>query len=492
MRTIIVNGKKLENLVIEGSFELPYFNVATETTSVSGRVGSVPLGRKQEEFRFNLPLVYVNGRAKKSNAEIMKLVTDFIYYDEPVEIQVEDEDWCWYGYLDGPINLKPFFKAYQEFEVEVVLNDPTRYSVDTFKNTAYADNISVVNNGTQPTPFVLEATALKDSPYFMVTDVENNHFMIGEDSEDVTVKNYSPKLLTNEFRDKLGFSRASASESIDDIHLGGSLGASFEQYPESWRLDLKTVQQNSGWRGGALTYSFNRTAQNFRTTFKMNVYQHIRGSGKIGQFIYDDNGKLIFSIGYQNVYASKESGKVMFVAHNEQGEEKLLWNVSVPSRLSKIKTITIYVKLERINERLIMSYWFYDDSKKTVRNQNTLLQPVKNRTFNDSGQFYQRKVASTKFGIFRGNGTHRDMRALGVYMYELLDKPKDAKDYIIKEGDMITLDTKTQDISVNGEPMIREKSFSSNFFELQSGLTNLLISPEGNFDTVVKWRDRYK
>ena len=84
------------------------------------------------------------------------------------------------------------------------------------------------------------------------------------------------------------------------------------------------------------------------------------------------------------------------------------------------------------------------------------------------------------------------MRALGVYMYELLDKPKDAKDYIIKQGDLITLDTKTQDISVNGEPMIREKSFSSNFFELQSGLTNLLISPEGSFDTVVKWRDRYK
>ena len=182
MRTIIVNGKKLENLVIEGSFELPYFNVATETTSVSGRVGSIPLRREQEEFRFPLPLVYVNGRAKKSNAEIMKLVTDFIDYDEPVEIQVEDEDWCWYGYLDGPINLKPFNKFYQEFEVEVVLNDPTRYSVDTFKNTAYADNISVVNNGTQPTPFVLEATALKDSPYFMVTDVENNHFMIGEDS----------------------------------------------------------------------------------------------------------------------------------------------------------------------------------------------------------------------------------------------------------------------------------------------------------------------
>lgn len=492
MRTIIVNGKKLENLVIEGSFELPYFNVSTETTSVSGRVGSVPLGRKQEEFRFNLPLVYVNGRAKKSNAEIMKLVTEFIDYDEPVEIQISDEDWCWYGYLDGPINLKPFFKAYQEFEVEVVLNDPTRYSVDTFKNTAYADSISVVNNGTHSTPFVLEATALKDSPYFMVTDVENNHFMIGEDSEDVTVKNYSPKLLTNEFRDKLGFSRAGETESIPDRYLGGTLGAAFRQNPDSWVLDLNTVKQKTGWRGGALGYSFNRTAQNFRTTFKVNIDQRKMGSGKIGQFIYDENNRLMFSMGYQNVHTSKDSGRILFMAYNEAGEEKMLWGPIVPHKLKRAKILTIYCRLERIGERINLSYWTYDDLNGEGRHEHTLLQPVKNRTFNDSGQFYQRKVASTKFGIFRGNGNHRDMRALGVYMYELLDKPKDAKDYIIKEGDLITLDTKTKDISVNGEPMLREKSLSSNFFELQSGLTNLLISPEGNFDTVVKWRDRYK
>ena len=492
MRTIIVNGKKLENLVIEGSFELPYFNVSTETTSVVGRVGSVPLRREQEEFRFPLPLVYVNGRAKKSNAEIMKLVTDFIYYDEPVEIQISDEDWCWYGYLDGPINLKPFFKAYQEFEVEVVLPDPTQYSVDTYKNTAYADNISVVNNGTQPTPFVLEATALEDSPYFMVTDVENNHFMIGEDSEDVTVKNYSPKLLTNEFRDKLGFSRAGETESIPDRYLGGTLGAAFEQTPETWKLNLDTVKQKSGWRGGALGYSFNRTAQNFRTIYKMYVNQRSLGSGKIGQFIYDENNRLMFSLGYQNVHASKDSGRIVFMAYNEAGEEKMLWGPVVPHKLKRRKSITIYFKLERIGEKLNMSYWAYDDSSGEGRHEDALLQPVKNRTFNDSGQFYQRKVASTKFGIFRGSGPHRYMSALGVFMYELLDKPKDAKDYIIKEGDLITLDTKTKDISVNGEPMLAEKSFSSNFFELQSGLTNLLISPEGNFDTVVKWRDRYK
>ena len=129
----------------------------------------------------------------------------------------------WYGYVDGPFNISVDTNGFAEFDINITLIDPYRYSKDTYKNTALKDSISVVNNGTANTPFILEATALKDSSYFMVTDVENKHFMIGEDSEEITTKNYSPKLLTNEFRDKLGFSRASANESIPDRYLGGTL-----------------------------------------------------------------------------------------------------------------------------------------------------------------------------------------------------------------------------------------------------------------------------
>ena len=461
-----------------------------KTKKVAGRDGAVVISEN-----FPVREIVVKGLLKtKNNESYRKFINDLsslLTPKEALSISFTDEPYFFYGHLT---DVSKSFETSNENIIDLIFTcyDPFKYSKDVFKNTAYADNVSVVNNGTHSTPFILEATALKDSPYFMVTDVENNHFMIGEDSEDVTVKNYSPKLLTNEFRDKLGFSRASANESIPDRYLGGTLGAAFGQNPETWYLDLNTVKQKSGWRGGALSRSFDRTAQNFRTTFKVNIDQRKMGSGKIGQFIYDENNRLMFSIGYQNVHASKDSGRIVFMAYNEAGEEKMLWGPIVPHKLKRAKILTIYFRLERIGERIRLSYWTYDDLNGEGRHEHTLLQPVKNRTFNDSGQFYQRKVASTKFGIFRGNGNHRDMRALGVYMYELLDKPKGAKDYIVKQGDLITLDTKTQDISVNGEPMLREKSFSSNFFELQSGLTNLLISPEGNFDTVVKWRDRYK
>ena len=494
---LIINGVNSDEKYT-GNYIFKTLNVKGRETAhlgVKSRVIPGRHGSKVIDSRLPERIIGVKTLLRTSTNEDYRLFIDelssLLTSDELLKIEFTDEKVFYRGYLTDVSS------AYENsndniLEFTFTCYDPFKYSKDTFKNTAYADNVSVVNNGTHSTPFALEATALKDSPYFMVTDVENNHFMIGEDNEELELKNYSPALLTNEFRDKLGFSRAGETESIPDRYLGGTLGASFGQNPETWFLNLNTVKQDKCWRGGAYSRSFNRTAQNFRTTFKINVHQRDMGSGKIGQFIYDENNRLMFSVGYQNVHSSKDSGRILFMAYNEAGEERMLWGPQIPAKLKRIKVLTIYFRLERIGERLIMSYWFYDDTNKEGRHPHTLLQPVKQHVFNDSGKFYQRKVASTKFGIFRGNGKHRLLTALGLYMYELLDKPTDAVDYIIKQGDIITLDTQTKDISINGIPMLKEKSLSSNFFELQSGLTNLLIAPEETFDTVVKWRDRYK
>lgn len=492
MRTIIINGKKLDNLVIGGSFELPFFSKETETISVPGGIGSKFLRHNHLENNFTIPLVYKNHYSKKENHQIMNEIVSFLDYDEPVTIQISGEDWFWIGYVNGPLSSKPFEETFQEFFINIALTDPTRYSLDTYKNTAVSDSVVVLNNGTAETPFEAEFLALKDASYLLITDVENSHFMIGEDSEDVVKKNYSPSLLTNEFRDKVGFSRMANTMTIDDRYLGGTLGASFGQTPETWFLDQKTISQTTGWRGGAYSRSFNRAAQNFKSTFKVNIHQRESGSGKIGQFIYDENGRLIFSVGYQNVHASKDSGRIVFMTYNEAGNEKMLWGPEIPSKLKKVPVLTIYFELIRQGQSIKMRYWFYDDTSKEGRHPHTVLMISPTRNFNDLGNFYQRKISSVRFGIFRGNGNHRKMTALGVYMYELLDKPPNASDMFIKQGDLIVLNTKEQTITINGTPYIHEKSFSSSYFKIPKGVTTLLIEPTETYDTTIKWRDRYK
>lgn len=488
MRSLIINNIKMENCIVNGDFEVPFFNTETETQDIKGLQGSTQTARNTNELRFEIPMTFHNKEGKTKN-EIMSEITQYIDYDEPVTIRIEDEEWHWWGTVDGSINIKFFKHIYYDFILNVVLTDPFRYSADFFNNTAASDQLTVVNSGTAPAPFTLTATALKDAAYFAVTDENENHFLIGEDSEEEVIKDYSPSLLTSELKNSVGWTRMSANDSIPDRYLGGATGAALTQNPSGWALNLGSVTQTTGWRGFGYKRSFNRLAQNFKVKAKIFVRNSFNGSGKIGQFFYDDNNRLIFSIGYQDVHHTKDSGAIVAMAYNQAGEEKRLYHAEIPFYIKKMKDIVIYVTIERQGEAIKVRTWIYNELNDTTRNRPL---NIREKTFQDKGKFYQRKIGSVAIGSFRGNGNYKLMNMLGTFNHELLDIPKGAADMFIKTGDMIVLDTRDDFITVNGEPYMVKKSFSSSFFKVSTGISALLISPEETFDTRIRWQDRFK
>lgn len=151
--------------------------------------------------------------------------------------------------------------------------------------------------------------------------------------------------------------------------------------------------------------------------------------------------------------------------------------------------MTVYASIERVGEEISMRTWLYNELNDTTRNKPL---HIKDRVFRDRGKFYQRKIGSISLGSFRANGNYKLMNILGTFNHELLDMPVGASDLFIKQGDIIVLDTKDNFITVNGEPYMVKKSFSSTFFMLYKGLGALLISPEDTFDTKIRWKDRFK
>lgn len=57
-------------------------------------------------------------------------------------------------------------------------------------------------------------------------------------------------------------------------------------------------------------------------------------------------------------------------------------------------------------------------------------------------------------------------------------------EYLVKK-------TKHYTVVVNEEPVLNEKTFASDFFNIESGLNEMIIMPENTFDTTFYWRDRY-
>ncbi|GAB0302149.1 hypothetical protein JPSP37_27130 [Staphylococcus pseudintermedius] len=49
----------------------------------------------------------------------------------------------------------------------------------------------------------------------------------------------------------------------------------------------------------------------------------------------------------------------------------------------------------------------------------------------------------------------------------------------------------TKNVLVNEESFLSEKTFGSNYFNVDKGHTELVINPSGIFDTTVKWQDRF-
>ncbi|EGQ4414429.1 phage tail protein, partial [Staphylococcus pseudintermedius] len=179
-----------------------------------------------------------------------------------------------------------------------------------------------------------------------------------------------------------------------------------------------------------------------------------------------------------------------FNLFNQSGDQIKIFEARNVPLINKMDTLIIYLSLERISDVFNLKVWLFDHDKDPKRTRP--LQIV-NKTYRDGGNFYQRQVASVSVYEAKNNKINKMMKmhALGIYLFEKLPKPIGARDMIIKKGDLISIDMSTKNVLVNEESFLSEKTFGSDFFNVDKGHTELVINPPGIFDTTVKWQDRF-
>ncbi|UXR29829.1 phage tail family protein [Staphylococcus simulans] len=492
--TVIVNDKTLPWLFVQRGFKIPSFNFEVKIEEVPGRSGSVYQGRELKQYEFELPLVISNDHLAhsgiKSHDDILNELVKFFNYDKQVKLQFKSKEWYWNAYFEGPIEL--FSKTENQINVvnlKVVLSDPYKYSAKGNKNTAISDAVSVVNTGTADTPILVEARALKNSNYFMITKKDEDYFMIGDDDVDKKVKDYSPLILGDELRSLKGWNKQS-SNSINDKYTGGAVGGTFSQSTSKESVYLNTESINgSGWQGGMYKRSFSKQIHNFSATFKIAVNQKRKGANRTAQYLYDTDGRVIASIGYTNPNANQAIGRIIICLYNQSGEPKKIYDYKNNPSIYKMDEFVVYMRLIRIGKEFTIKTWKYREIPYPLRKIAFDTHEV---TFTDKGEFYNRPISAVSIYSAK-NGTNNFMPVylLGSYIRELLEKPPGENDMIIKSGDDIVVDMTNNLVMVNGEPFIHEKTFGSDYFNVDSGHSELIIQPPNTFDTTIKWQDRW-
>lgn len=489
--TIIVNDKKLDWLIIERGFKVPSFDFVTEVEKVPGRSGSIKKRRDLNGYEFDLPLIarndYLVGR--KNHDEILNELVKLFDYEDSVKLQLSNKNWYWNAYFDGPIEIVSMNNGFVSFTIKVVLTDPYKYAVDGNQNTAISDAVSVVNSGTADTPIIVEARALQNSNYYMISKGDEDYFMIGDDDLDKPLKDYSPLILEDEARSFSGWNKQNTIDFTDN-QTGGKVGGSFSQSSskESFILNNDSVS-GSGWNGAMYKRSFSKQAQDFTTTVKIGVGQKNKGAVRFAQYIYDSDNRVIASIGYTNPNAKQAIGTIIVTLFDQSGNQQTIYKYKNNPSLYKLDDFVVYIRLTRKDNVFTVKSWKYKEFPYPLRKKAF---DKHERQFVDGGNFYQRPVvALSLYSAKNGNNNVMPLYIFGTYTRELLPKPTNARDMIIKKGDLITIDMSTKNVLVNEESYLSEKTFGSNYLNVDKGHTELVINPPGIFDTTVKWQDRY-
>ncbi|EJA1935591.1 phage tail family protein [Staphylococcus pseudintermedius] len=489
--TIIVNGKKLKWLFVERGFKIPSFNYATTTEKVPGRPGTIKKSRELDGYEFDIPLIvrndYLAGR--KTHDDILNEVVKFFDYEEPVKLQFSTKGWYWNAYFDGPFEIASNNDGFITFNVQVVLTDPYKYAIEGSQNTAISDAVSVVNSGTADTPVIVEARALQNSNYYMISKGDEDYFMIGDDDLDKPLKDYSPLILEDESQTLSGWNKQSTIDFTDN-QTGGKVGGSFivSDSKQSFYLNNDSVSGN-GWNGAMYKRSFSKQAQDFTTTVKFGINQKNKGAVRFAQYIYDSDNRVIASIGYTNPNAKQAIGTIIVTLFDQSGNQQTIYKYKNNPSLYKLDSFVVYIRLTRKDNVFTVKSWKYKEFPYPLRKKAF---DEHERQFVDGGNFYQRPVvALSLYSAKNGNNNVMPLYIFGTYTRELLSRPTNARDMIIKKGDLISIDMSTKNVLVNEESFLSEKTFGSDFFNVDKGHTELVINPPGIFDTTVKWQDRF-
>lgn len=489
--TIIVNGKKLKWLFVEQGFKIPSFNYATTTEKVPGRPGTIKKSRELDGYEFDIPLIvrndYLAGR--KTHDDILNEVVKFFDYEEPVKLQFSTKGWYWNAYFDGPFEIASNNDGFITFNVQVVLTDPYKYAIEGSQNTAISDAVSVVNSGTADTPVIVEARALQNSNYYMISKGDEDYFMIGDDDLDKPLKDYSPLILEDESQTLSGWNKQSTIDFTDN-QTGGKVGGSFivSDSKQSFYLNNDSVSGN-GWNGAMYKRSFSKQAQDFTTTVKFGINQKNKGAVRFAQYIYDSDNRVIASIGYTNPNAKQAIGTIIVTLFDQSGNQQTIYKYKNNPSLYKLDSFVVYIRLTRKDDVFTVKSWKYKEFPYPLRKKAF---DEHERQFVDGGNFYQRPVvALSLYSAKNGSNNVMPLYIFGTYTRELLPRPINARDMIIKKGDLITIDMATKNVLVNEESFLSEKTFGSNYFNVDKGHTELVINPPGIFDTTVKWQDRF-
>lgn len=209
----------------------------------------------------------------------------------------------------------------------------------------------------------------------------------------------------------------------------------------------------------------------------------IANVGMIEIYFRDAAGGVIAKLGIEDVWKASKLNQVKFQL-GEIGERVMFYRTADNPR--HWDNFTGVLRIRRKGTKF-QAYFAQKNSKGEHHTRAFI-------NYDDGFEAFQAPVASIQVAIRKwGDGTQpaTTMRITRLQVWRLNNTETSAPVFIARAGDIIVIDHKKGDITINGEPRLWMKDFGSTFFPLKPGENPITFAPAYAADLQVSWRDRY-
>ncbi|MBN8236828.1 phage tail family protein [Halobacillus kuroshimensis] len=470
------------------SFHIFSPNITREKLQVAGHPGAYLLESNEEERQVSISM-QVEADSLKAFDDLKHRIYELFFSREAFVITRDlTPDRKIKVLQEGDYDIDQITTEDGKFQINLTMLDPYLYG-DEEEALFSEDTLLLYYEGTAPTYPIFEIEVLEDITHLdMIKSLEDElEFMrIGRPPIASEEEYERETLVLHDSCSTLnGWTQAGA---VDNGYVDGNFMVEGNRFtPELF----SAAQEPYKWQGPSIKRSIGKALSSYKIDVLVELVNVAKGTGMMEVYLLDANNNVIAKIGVEDIWRTMDKIQAKFQLGNV-GEDRYqdYREPAYPWGWNNFKGLL-----------RLWSHDHYEGGKRRIRPYFALIEPDGTHNWVSSSDLYigpsgkyDNPITQVQFAsrIWAPTNTKADMYFDDLKVYEINPAPVEGVQWLAKAGDKIVIDTKEEDILLNGESIKKERSLGSEFFSLDPGLNMLVQYPQQSVRTKIFYEPAYR
>ncbi|MEH6965349.1 distal tail protein Dit [Priestia megaterium] len=456
-------------------------SITIDSIDVPQKSGSYFINKKYGVRTFSIPFTIVADDDVDVTYKA-DILSKWLDYDEPQKLVFRDNPSRYYmAIINGNTDYTRSFQLGRG-TLEFICYDPHAYGEEQ-EVTLTPQNeepVSVINDGNMDASPKIEMTFTKNVTDFSIMTPDDAIIFGDFDPTTQTAVNLKP-LVVNETGASINLWTNGLS--VD----GGTVAGEMRANGYSFQQKDKDYGTGSKWHGASLIRSLNKEVQDFTCEAQVLFSaSKMAQMGRVVVYLLDTNLNKIGTMAIKD-YQNGEYPMFECLAGQFGNGHKTLIS-SYGDRKGVFRQFNGIIRIERIGKEWKCHIAQVDPKTKVHHTR------MSSKPFSDYKNLYNKKVAAVQIHVAQfGTIEPTNLMAISnVKFTERLEPQDNEVDYSFRAGDTLSIDCKTGEVLVNGEPNLENFYPSSSWLKLKQGVTAINVSDSTAIENIkVSYQERW-